>query len=64
MPEGIAVDSKGNVFVADRGNKRVQEFNSSIAWIRNISQAEPMGTGLYDSGRIVGRVYIAARETW
>jgi YD repeat-containing protein len=38
VPEGIAVDSKGNIFVADRGNKRVQEFNSSITWMRNISQ--------------------------
>jgi RHS repeat-associated protein len=40
IPEGIAVDSKGNVFVADRGNKRVQEFNSELAWVRNIVQAE------------------------
>jgi len=40
VPEGIAVDSKGNIFVADRGNHRVQEFNSSLAWVRNISQSE------------------------
>jgi streptogramin lyase len=40
FPEGIAVDSKGDVFVADRGNHRVQEFSSELAWVRNISQAE------------------------
>jgi tripartite motif-containing protein 71 len=40
VPEGIAVDSKGNIFVADRGNKRVQEFNSEDAWVRNISLPE------------------------
>ncbi len=40
FPEGIAVDSKGDVFVADRGNHRVQEFNSELAWIRNLSQTE------------------------
>ncbi len=40
IPEGIAVDSKGDVFVADRGNKRVQEFTSEGAFVRSISQAE------------------------
>jgi len=40
VPEGIAVDSKGNVFVADRGNHRVQELNSELAWVRNIVQVE------------------------
>ncbi len=40
VPEGIVVDSKGNIFVADRGNKRVQEFNTEIAWVRNIAKSE------------------------
>ncbi len=40
VPEGIAVDSKGDLFVADRGNHRVQEFNSELAWVRNLSQTE------------------------
>jgi RHS repeat-associated protein len=40
IPEGIGVDSKGDVFVADRGNKRVQEFNPELAWVRNLSQLE------------------------
>ncbi len=40
VPEGIVVDSKGDVFVADRGNHRVQEFNSELAWVRNMVQPE------------------------
>ncbi len=56
VPEGIVVDSKGNIFVADRGNHRVQEFNSSIAWVRNMSQPEehegPFYLGLDSSGNI------------
>jgi RHS repeat-associated protein len=38
IPEGIAIDSKGDVFVADRGNHRVQEFNPELAWSRNLAQ--------------------------
>lgn len=30
-PEGIAVDSKGNLYVADEGNSRVLEFNAPFA---------------------------------
>jgi RHS repeat-associated protein len=40
VPEGIALDSKGDVFVADRGNHRVQEFNPELAWVRNLTQLE------------------------
>ena len=32
-PEGIAVDSVGNVYVADYGNDRVQKFASDGSWI-------------------------------
>jgi RHS repeat-associated protein len=39
-PEGIAVDSKGDVYVADRGNHRVQEFSPELAWVRNLVQTE------------------------
>jgi streptogramin lyase len=35
-PLGIAVDSSGNVWVADTNNNRIQEFNSSGGWIRTI----------------------------
>ena len=32
-PEGIAVDSTGDVYVADTGNNRVQKFTSSGGWL-------------------------------
>ena len=32
-PEGIAVDSLGNVYVADTQNNRIQQFTSSGGWI-------------------------------
>jgi prepilin-type N-terminal cleavage/methylation domain-containing protein len=36
---GIAIDSSGNVWVADSGNNRVQEFNSSGTYIRQLGCA-------------------------
>ena len=33
-PQGVAVDSSGNVYVADWNNARVQEFSSSGAFLR------------------------------
>jgi streptogramin lyase len=36
QPWGLAVDSLGNVFVADNGNNRVQEFDSSGIYLRTI----------------------------
>jgi hypothetical protein len=33
-PSDVAVDSAGNVYVADQGNCRVQKFNSSLAYQR------------------------------
>jgi sugar lactone lactonase YvrE len=33
MPWGVAVDSSGNVYVADSGNQRIQKFNSSGEFI-------------------------------
>ncbi len=56
VPEGMAVDSKGDIFVADRGNKRVQEFNSEDRWVRNFAQAEekqgPFGVAVDASGDV------------
>jgi RHS repeat-associated protein len=56
VPEGIAVDSKGNIFVADRGNKRVQELNSEDAFVRSITKPEekegPFYLGLDSSGNL------------
>jgi uncharacterized repeat protein (TIGR01451 family) len=41
-PHGIAIDSSGNVYVADRHNNRIQKFDSSGAYI---TQWGGLGTG-------------------
>jgi NHL repeat len=33
-PRGVAVDSSGNVYVADSGNRRIEEFSSSGAFVK------------------------------
>jgi DNA-binding beta-propeller fold protein YncE len=35
-PHGIAIDAKGIVYVADRGNRRVQVFDNDLNHLRNI----------------------------
>ncbi|MBI3265063.1 MAG: 6-bladed beta-propeller [Acidobacteria bacterium] len=35
-PHGIAADAKGNIYVADRGNQRVQVFDSDLKFLREI----------------------------
>ena len=34
QPSGIATDKTGNVYVADHGNNRIQEFDSTGHWLR------------------------------
>jgi len=41
-PEGVAVDLKGNAWVADAGNYRIQEFNSEGGFVRQFGS---YGTG-------------------
>jgi NHL repeat-containing protein len=36
-PHSIAVDAKGNVYVADRGNRRIQVFDGSGKFLRQIT---------------------------
>jgi RHS repeat-associated protein len=54
IPEGIVVNSSGDIFVADRANRRVQEFNSADEYVRSIAQSEekegPFDVALDSSG--------------
>jgi DNA-binding beta-propeller fold protein YncE len=51
-PEGIAVDSVGNVYVADYLNDRIQKFTSSGGWIRSWTVSTPQGVAV-DSSDVV-----------
>jgi DNA-binding beta-propeller fold protein YncE len=41
-PHSIAADSKGNIYVADRGNRRIQVFNSDGTYLREITIDVPI----------------------
>ena len=47
-PEGMAVDSKGDVWIADTGNDRVQELSSTGGYIRQFG-SEGTGSGQFKS---------------
>lgn len=64
-PPGIAVDSSGNVYVADANNHRIQKFTSAGIYMAKFGTGTP-GTGdgqLYYPGGIAvdssGNVYVA-----
>lgn len=57
-PMGIAADAAGNIFVADTGNDRVQEFDARGRFLRSIGEGElnqPMKVA-FDAA---GRLYVA-----
>ena len=62
-PCGIAVDGKGNVFVADRGNHRIQKFTEDGHFLKMVGSRgssrlqfnSPEGIAVYRSG---DRVYV------
>ena len=62
-PSGVAVDSSGNVYVADSGNKRIQKFNSAGGFITKWgSSGSGDGQFSYPCGVAVdssGNVYVA-----
>lgn len=55
-PSDLAIDAKGDIYVADRGNDRVQELNQSGEFVRSISRPEetegPDGVALDAQGNI------------
>ncbi|MCX9010850.1 MAG: DUF3160 domain-containing protein [Candidatus Methanoperedens sp.] len=62
-PSGIAVDSSGNVYVAEQGNGRIQKFNESGGFlVKWGSEGTGDGQFRYPSGIAVdrsGNVYVA-----
>jgi predicted membrane-bound mannosyltransferase/sugar lactone lactonase YvrE len=65
-PRGVAVDSEGNVYVVDTGNKRIVVFSPDGEFLRQIGSGgnlsgqlnEPVGIAVTDGGGI----YVA--DTW
>jgi DNA-binding beta-propeller fold protein YncE len=51
-PHGIAVDSAGNIFVADTGNGRIQKFSPSGTFVANIVTSDPNGIAIDRAGNI------------
>ena len=47
QPVGVAVDSNGVVYVADRGNARVQIFDSVGNWLQTVTTVDPGGAILH-----------------
>ncbi len=50
-PTGVAVNREGDVFVADSGNYRIQEFTSSGAYLQSVNTpGAPLGARGYRTG--------------
>src|SRR5208337_1559642 len=60
FPQGVAVDSSGNVYVVDRGNSRIQKFSNTGTYITQwgslgISNGQfdyPQGVAVDSSGNV------------
>ena len=64
VPEGIAIDSSNNIWVADYNNNRVQELNSSGSFLNGIGAgyngvAGPIGTWAAKLGQFSGPTSVA-----
>jgi sugar lactone lactonase YvrE len=51
-PHGLAVDSAGNIFVADTGNERVQKFSPNGTFVTNMATTDPNGIAIDRAGNI------------
>jgi len=65
FPEGMAVDSGGNIYVSDRFNHRIQKFSSSGVFLAKWgSQGSSDGQFKFPEGVAVdsaGNVYVSDR---
>jgi tripartite motif-containing protein 71 len=52
-PHGLAVDSEGNLFVADSTNSRVQVWDAGLAFKRSFACTQPRGVCLDAQGRVL-----------
>ncbi len=51
-PHGLAVDSAGNILVADTGNGRIQKFSPNGTFVTSIATIDPNGIGVDSAGNI------------
>src|SRR5438876_1583100 len=51
-PHGIAVDSEGNIFVADTGNGRIEKFSPNGTFVTSIATTDPNGVATDRAGNI------------
>jgi len=51
-PHGIALDSAGNIFVADTGNGRIQKFSPKGMFVISIAATDPNGIAIDHAGNI------------
>ena len=66
VPFQVAVDSGGNVYIADANNDRISKFTSAGVWARNFGAGTGSGTGqLYNPCGVAldsaGNVYVGDR---
>ncbi len=51
-PHGLAVDSAGNIYVADTGNGRIERFSPNGIFVTSIATLDPNGVAIDRAGNI------------